>query len=254
MIISDEYKEFLIDAFSHAKEYLFDMERVRKLIYSNEKQDRFYYGWFKTGAQVMVNNQKVELPLNDSIKYENHYCNCGILISRKYIIEDLYLIGIYASIYGILLIKTQEQLDNIFDAIENNTESYIQVFYAENITEIKRRRELLIKKVQDKKDRREIKEMKEKILESERKKQLKKIALGELIEEGLIFNVNGRESIPEEIMNQVWNRDGGACAKCGSKEDLEFDHIIPVSKGGATTYRNLQILCQKCNREKSDKI
>ena len=41
---------------------------------------------------------------------------------------------------------------------------------------------------------------------------------------------------------------------CGSQKNLEFDHIIPVSKGGANTARNLQLLCQDCNRHKSDKI
>ncbi|MBT4178077.1 MAG: HNH endonuclease [Candidatus Marinimicrobia bacterium] len=44
------------------------------------------------------------------------------------------------------------------------------------------------------------------------------------------------------------------CAQCGSKQKLEFDHIIPVSKGGADTYRNLQLLCENCNRSKSAKI
>ncbi|MBN2569392.1 MAG: HNH endonuclease [Deltaproteobacteria bacterium] len=63
-----------------------------------------------------------------------------------------------------------------------------------------------------------------------------------------------REPIPEEVRFIVWRRDGGKCVKCGGKKNLEFDHIIPVSKGGSNTERNLQLLCQKCNREKSAKI
>jgi len=63
-----------------------------------------------------------------------------------------------------------------------------------------------------------------------------------------------REPIPEEVRFGVWRRDSGKCVKCGSKVKLEFDHIIPVSKGGSNTERNIQLLCEKCNREKSDKI
>lgn len=63
-----------------------------------------------------------------------------------------------------------------------------------------------------------------------------------------------REPIPEEVRFSVWRRDGGKCVKCGSKRKLEFDHIIPVSKGGGNTERNIQILCEHCNREKSDRI
>lgn len=51
-----------------------------------------------------------------------------------------------------------------------------------------------------------------------------------------------RRSIPESIRHEVWRRDEGKCIECGSKEKLEFDHIIPVSKGGANTTRNLQLL------------
>jgi len=64
----------------------------------------------------------------------------------------------------------------------------------------------------------------------------------------------GRESIPEDVRMFVWRRDQGRCVKCGSQENLEFDHIIPVSKGGSSTARNIQLLCQKCNREKGNKL
>ena len=81
----------------------------------------------------------------------------------------------------------------------------------------------------------------------------------ELLDEEVISNQSidkewSREPIPQDIMDKVWNRDRGRCVKCGSQENLEFDHIIPFSKGGANTYRNLQILCKKCNIEKSNKI
>ena len=60
--------------------------------------------------------------------------------------------------------------------------------------------------------------------------------------------------ISKAVKDRVWNRDGGKCVQCGSNENLEFDHIIPFSKGGANTYRNIQLLCESCNRGKSDKI
>jgi hypothetical protein len=63
-----------------------------------------------------------------------------------------------------------------------------------------------------------------------------------------------RQSIPESVRHEVWRRDGGACVDCGSRERLEFDHIVPVSKGGANTARNIELRCEPCNRKKSAKI
>jgi 5-methylcytosine-specific restriction endonuclease McrA len=37
---------------------------------------------------------------------------------------------------------------------------------------------------------------------------------------------------------------------CGAEHDLQFDHVIPVSWGGATSAGNLQLLCEECNRRK----
>lgn len=44
------------------------------------------------------------------------------------------------------------------------------------------------------------------------------------------------------------------CLKCNSNDNLEIDHIIPLSRGGNHEINNLQILCRKCNRSKGSKI
>lgn len=61
-------------------------------------------------------------------------------------------------------------------------------------------------------------------------------------------------SISQEVKDLVWNRDGGKCTQCSVSAKLEFDHIIPFSKGGSNTYRNIQLLCEECNRKKNNKI
>ncbi|MGH9199405.1 MAG: HNH endonuclease [Acidimicrobiia bacterium] len=34
----------------------------------------------------------------------------------------------------------------------------------------------------------------------------------------------------------------------------EFDHIIPLATGGSNTERNVQLLCESCNRQKGARI
>lgn len=62
-----------------------------------------------------------------------------------------------------------------------------------------------------------------------------------------------RTTLRKEVQREVWRRDRGQCVECGSKENLEFDHVIPVSRGGANTVRNIQLLCEACNRRKADR-
>jgi TPR repeat protein len=63
-----------------------------------------------------------------------------------------------------------------------------------------------------------------------------------------------REPIPSAVRREVWRRDQGRCARCGSREKLEYDHIVPVARGGSNTARNIELLCERCNRSKSDSI
>ena len=63
-----------------------------------------------------------------------------------------------------------------------------------------------------------------------------------------------REAIPRLVQREVWQRDGGRCVECATKENLCFDHIVPFSRGGSNTIRNLQLLCEPCNLSKGNRI
>jgi 5-methylcytosine-specific restriction endonuclease McrA len=52
----------------------------------------------------------------------------------------------------------------------------------------------------------------------------------------------------------VFLRDRFQCQYCGSKDDLTFDHVIPRSKGGRTTWENVVTACAPCNLRKSDRL
>lgn len=63
-----------------------------------------------------------------------------------------------------------------------------------------------------------------------------------------------REAIPRAVQREVWQRDGGRCVECGTREKLCFDHIVPFSRGGSNAIRNLQLLCERCNLSKGNRI
>jgi hypothetical protein len=64
-------------------------------------------------------------------------------------------------------------------------------------------------------------------------------------------------AIPREIMLKVVRRDNHVCQRCHQyviDTEVEFDHVIPFSKGGPTTVENIRLLCRACNRKKSDTL
>jgi hypothetical protein len=58
--------------------------------------------------------------------------------------------------------------------------------------------------------------------------------------------------ISQRTKKIVFTRDGGRCQCCGSFESLEYDHIMPYSCGGRSDPSNIQLLCRRCNRSKSN--
>jgi hypothetical protein len=62
--------------------------------------------------------------------------------------------------------------------------------------------------------------------------------------------------IPRAVMLRVVRRDNNQCQTCGrvlKDDEIEFDHIIPVAKGGSSEEQNVRVACFDCNRSKSDR-
>lgn len=63
--------------------------------------------------------------------------------------------------------------------------------------------------------------------------------------------------IPFRIKMRVVRRDNYTCQHCGKHlkdDEVEFDHIVPVSKGGSSEENNIRLTCFKCNRDKTDLV
>jgi hypothetical protein len=72
---------------------------------------------------------------------------------------------------------------------------------------------------------------------------------------GRVIELSTNRIIPTGVKLEVWRRDHGKCVRCGSTQNLHYDHVIPIAKGGSSLVaENVQILCAKHNLEKSDKI
>jgi hypothetical protein len=64
-------------------------------------------------------------------------------------------------------------------------------------------------------------------------------------------------SIPREIMLKVVRRDNHVCQICFRyvpDNEVEFDHKIPLSKGGPTAEANIRLLCRECNRKRGNSV
>lgn len=67
--------------------------------------------------------------------------------------------------------------------------------------------------------------------------------------------------IPSKVRRAVYRRDAGRCSfvdeeglRCGSTSRLEFDHIVPVARGGKSTVENLRLMCRAHNQYEAERV
>ena len=63
--------------------------------------------------------------------------------------------------------------------------------------------------------------------------------------------------IPAKLKMRIARRDNYTCQVCGKNlrdDELEFDHLIPVSLRGSSEEHNIRLICSDCNRQKSNKL
>jgi len=63
--------------------------------------------------------------------------------------------------------------------------------------------------------------------------------------------------IPFKTKIRVVRRDNYTCQHCSkhlNDNEVEFDHIIPIAKGGSSEEHNIRLTCFGCNRNKSDTV
>lgn len=65
--------------------------------------------------------------------------------------------------------------------------------------------------------------------------------------------------IPAPIRRAVWERDGAQCtfvaangARCEARHFLEFDHVMPMARGGKATVEGLRLRCQAHNQYEAE--
>jgi len=62
--------------------------------------------------------------------------------------------------------------------------------------------------------------------------------------------VRRRRVWTDEERRFILDRDGWQCVYCGATEELQIDHVVPFSRGGACSIDNAAVLCGPCNRSK----
>jgi 5-methylcytosine-specific restriction endonuclease McrA len=90
--------------------------------------------------------------------------------------------------------------------------------------------------------------------------QLKRRRFGLTDTPRLARRAKSARCIPARVRQQVWQRDEGRCTfvsdsgqRCPARGSLEFDHVLPVARGGDSTLANLRLRCRAHNQYEAER-
>lgn len=69
-------------------------------------------------------------------------------------------------------------------------------------------------------------------------------------------SVKIRKRVVKFSRSNIYIRDKGMCQYCGkgmAPSELTYDHVIPASRGGTTTWENIVVACMGCNQKKRNR-
>ncbi|MBR4789476.1 MAG: HNH endonuclease [Treponema sp.] len=237
-------------AFNKEYESLLFQETVKEIIYEDTPESILFQKKYKNNYELYAEDSDLEFIVRNNFNYSQYVFileentvdkTYSVITKNEPLYKQSHVIRYAIDIDTKNIKKHKKQVlmySKRFDTIAFFL--YRNCLYQADFDEILSDDELLLR-------------VKEKIYaEDEKYEQLKtKI---EFHESDVIVNnpKRKRPAIPSAVKREVFLRDQGRCVICGSRENIEFDHELPFSKGGSSTVRNIRLLCQKCNRHKSD--
>ncbi|WP_239774950.1 HNH endonuclease signature motif containing protein [Tenacibaculum finnmarkense] len=274
-----QWKEFSDSKREKYRNYYFKLEKIKEEIiykryWKNELAKDIIKKEFEKELELLSLQQIIELIEKDELEKESKRLDK----ERKHN-EEINRFNVEVEQFK----KKQKNIKRKNDIklkIQQTEENEIKLRKERKLAKEKEETERNLKQIEEQKkeEQKRIEEIKRKKIIEERKKQEKERykeyykgqqrekeerkkwaseAIEEMIKSGEIDgNVSSdrKRTISSNVKEIVYVRDKGCCVTCGSKENIEYDHVIPFSKGGSNSVNNIQLLCLKCNRSKSNKI
>jgi len=91
--------------------------------------------------------------------------------------------------------------------------------------------------------------------------RLEKDKLGACVRQPTVAPTTSKRHIPAHVRRAVWRRDQAQCTfvssdghRCAARHLLEFDHVVPVAKGGRATPDGIRLRCRAHNQYEAERV
>lgn len=155
---------------------------------------------------------------------------------------------------------TKDQKSEVLSRLKNKSARAAQTIVRSHSSEMKKQVGLDYKDIQNEELRKIVKDLRGSVVHTDPQISLEdlllKLCKGEISTPTSELKVEVNEA-PQSVAaarREVWRRDKSCCVNCKSTYAVEIDHIVPVAVGGASTVKNMRLLCRSCNQRAAIKF